>query len=311
MPLVPPTLFLPLAALAAAALDRLFGEPAHWHPLVGFGNVVKSIEQALNRGGGSRFAGLLAWCLAVLPLVALSIHVSTLPYGWLVHPLLLWFALGGRALAEHGERVANDLDAGDLDAARRHIGWMVSRDTSSLDAEGVSKAAVESLLENGNDAVFGALFWFLLLGGPGALLFRLANTLDAMWGYRNERFQYFGTAAARIDDVLNYIPARLTAFSYALFGSTARALACWRAQAPKWDSPNAGPVMAAGAGALQVSLGGAAVYHGCLEVRPTLGEGRPAAARDIHRALSLVRRSLLLWLVVALLIGAALGVPHA
>jgi adenosylcobinamide-phosphate synthase len=313
MPLVPPPLFLPLAALAAAALDRLFGEPVHWHPLVGFGNVAKRIEQALNRAGGYRLLGLLAWCLAVLPLVGLSFFLCSLPYGWLLHPLLLSSALGGRALAEHGERVARDLAAGDLDAARTHVGWMVSRDTRSLDAEGVSKAAVESLLENGNDAVFGALFWFLLLGGPGALLFRLANTLDAMWGYRNERFFYFGAAAARFDDVLNYLPARLTALSYALFGNTRRALACWWAQAPRWDSPNAGPVMAAGAGALQVSLGGAAIYHGHLEVRPTLGEGRPAAAQDIHRALLLVRRSLLLWLVLALLLGGviAYGGPHA
>jgi adenosylcobinamide-phosphate synthase len=313
MPLLPPPLFLPLAALAGAGLDRLFGEPARWHPLVGFGNGVKRIEQAMNRPGGSRLIGLLAWCLAVLPLVALAIFLCTLPYGWLLHPLLLCFALGGRALAEHGERVASDLAAGDLDAARMHVGWMVSRDTRSLDAEGVSKAAVESLLENGNDAVFGALFWFLLLGGPGALLFRLANTLDAMWGYRNERFLNFGCAAARIDDALNFAPARLTAFSYALFGSTGRALACWRAQAPRWDSPNAGPVMAAGAGALQVSLGGAAVYHGHLEVRPTLGEGRPAAAQDIQRVLTLVRRSLLLWLAVGLLIGGVLAyaVPHA
>ncbi|HEX5802927.1 MAG TPA: cobalamin biosynthesis protein, partial [Azospira sp.] len=146
-------------------------------------------------------------------------------------------------------------------------------------------------------------FWFLLLGGPGALLFRLANTLDAMWGYRNARFLRFGAAAARLDDALNYLPARLTALSYALFGATRRALACWRTQAPQWDSPNAGPVMAAGAGALQVRLGGAAVYHGQLEVRPTLGEGRPATSADIHRALALVRFSLRLWLGLALLAG--------
>jgi adenosylcobinamide-phosphate synthase len=299
--------------MAGATLDHLLGEPKRWHPLVGFGNAAQRIEQVLNRAGGSRLLGLLAWGLAVLPLVAVSFYLCTLPYGWLLHPLLLCFALGGHALEEHGLRVADDLAAGNLDAARTHVSWMVSRDTAALDAEGVSKAAVESLLENGNDAVFGALFWFFLLGGPGALLFRLANTLDAMWGYRNERFFYFGAAAARFDDLLNYLPARLTALSYALFGNTRRALVCWRAQAPRWDSPNAGPVMAAGAGALQVSLGGAAIYHGHLEVRPTLGEGRPAAAPDIDRALALVRRSLLLWLAVALLIGGviAYGVAHA
>ncbi|MCP5267520.1 MAG: cobalamin biosynthesis protein [Zoogloeaceae bacterium] len=305
---MPAPLLLPLFAIAGATLDRLLGEPKQWHPLVGFGRVAGRIEALLNRNGGWRLAGLLAWSLAVLPPVVLAFWLCTLPLGWLLHPLLLCFALGGRALDEHGARVADDLAAGNLAAAREHIGWMVSRDTSALDVEGVSKAAVESLLENGNDAVFGALFWFFLLGGPGALLFRLANTLDAMWGYRNERFLAFGAAAARLDDALNYLPARLTALSYALFGSTRRALACWRTQAPKWDSPNAGPVMAAGAGALQVSLGGAALYHGQLEVRPTLGEGRPAEAQDIRRALRLVHLSQRLWLLLALAIGLCFSV---
>jgi adenosylcobinamide-phosphate synthase len=251
----------------------------------------------------------------VLPAVVLAGWLCTLPLGWLLHPLLLCFALGGRALEEHGMRVADDLAAGNLAAAREHVGWMVSRDTSALDETGVSKAAVESLLENGNDAVFGALFWFFLLGGPGALLFRLANTLDAMWGYRNERFLCFGAAAARLDDALNYLPARLTALSYALFGNTRRALACWRKQAPQWDSPNAGPVMAAGAGSLQVALGGPAVYHGHLEVRPVLGEGRAPQASDIQRALTLVRHGVRLWLVTAFVVGAmialAAGMAHA
>ena len=313
---LPAPLLLPLFAMAGATLDRLLGEPKQWHPLVGFGRVAGWIERLANLNGGSRVAGLIAWSLVVLPPVLLAGFLCTLPLGWLLHPLLLCFALGGRALEEHGERVADDLAAGNLAAAREHVGWMVSRDTSTLDAEGVSKAAVESLLENGNDAVFGALFWFFLLGGPGALLFRLANTLDAMWGYRNERYYYFGAAAARLDDVLNYFPARLTALTYAFFGNTSRALACWRKQAPRWDSPNAGPVMAAGAGALQVSLGGAAIYHGKLEVRPSLGEGRAPQALDIGRALALVRNGMRLWLIVALVIGviAAIflpGAPHA
>ena len=161
----------------------------------------------------------------------------------------------------------------------------------------MAKATVESVLENGNDAIFGALFWFALLGGPGALMFRLANTLDAMWGYRNERYLRFGWAAARIDDVLNYIPARLTALSYALLGNTADALRCWRTQAPAWDSPNAGPVMAAGAGTLGVSLGGPAIYHGQLEDRPRLGTGDAARATDIDKAVALVHNSIWLWLL--------------
>lgn len=303
---VPPTLWLPLAAIAGVLLDRLFGEVRRWHPLVGFGALADAVERALNRGGGSKLSGLLAWALVVLPWVALVFATQRYDiYGWLINVALLYFALGGRSLAEHAERVGRDLEAGDLPAAREHVGWIVSRKTSELDESGVSKACVESTLENGSDAVFGALFWFMMLGGAGVVLFRLANTLDAMWGYRNPRFLRFGWAAARIDDVLGYVPSRLTALSYALFGQTRRALACWRKQAPIWDSPNAGPVMSAGAGSLGLALGGPAIYHGQLEERPTLGEGRPAQREDIPRALTLVRRSISLWLVLYFLGGLA------
>ncbi len=295
--------------MAGILLDRLLGETRRWHPLVGFGALADAAERALNRGDGvvlQRLRGVLAWSLIVLPWVALAfVGKRTDLAGWLIDVVLLYLALGGRSLAEHAERVGRDLAAGDLPAAREHVGWIVSRKTSELDESGVAKACVESTLENGSDAVFGALFWFMLLGGTGAVLFRLANTLDAMWGYKNPRFLHFGWAAARIDDVLGYVPSRLTALSYALFGQTRRALACWRKQAPIWDSPNAGPVMSAGAGSLGLALGGPAIYHGQLEERPVLGEGRPARGEDIPRALRLVRRSIALWLVLYFLGGLA------
>ena len=141
-------------------------------------------------------------------------------------------------------------------------------------------------------------------GSPaaGVVLYRLSNTLDAMWGYRNARFERFGGAAARIDDVLNYVPARLVALTYALLGRTRRVLRCWCTQAPLWDSPNAGPVMAAGAGALGVALGGPAVYHGENHPRPLLGSGAAPQARHIEHALDLVWAGMLVWLL-ALLVG--------
>ena len=301
---VPAALWLPLAALAGVALDRLLGETRRYHPLVGFGKLADFLESALNRGRWRRVRGIVAWTLAVLPWGALAWFGRRHSFaGWLLDVLLLYFALGGRSLAEHAQRVADDLATGDLPAARKHVGWIVSRDTRELDETGVAKAGVETVLENGNDAVFGALFWFMLLGGPGVVLFRLANTLDAMWGYKTERLLHFGWAAARLDDALNYVPARLTALSYALFGQTRSALACWRAQAPQWESPNAGPVMSAGAASLGLALGGAAIYHGEVEARPVLGEGRPPRGEDIARALALVRRSIALWLAVYLVIG--------
>jgi len=149
------------------------------------------------------------------------------------------------------------------------------------------------------------LFWFIVAGAPGVVLYRLSNTLDAMWGYRNERFERFGWAAARIDDVLNYIPARLVALTYAVLGKTRLALSCWRRQAPLWDSPNAGPVMAAGAGALGVELGGPAVYHGELHERTRLGEGPTADADAIERGWRLVCKGVWLWLLL-LCLGAEL-----
>lgn len=301
MPALPAALALPLAALAAVLLDRLLGEPRRWHPLVGFGRLAGWIEIRLNRR--NRPLGVLAWGLAVGPWVALAFWLH-LHAAFAVDVAFLYFALGARSLAEHAEAVRAPLAAGDLVEARRRVGWMVSRDTAALDAAGVAKAGVESVLENGNDAVFGALFWFALLGGPGALLFRLANTLDAMWGYKTERFFRFGWAAARLDDLLNWPAARLTALTYALLGRTGRALACWRTQAPAWESPNAGPVMAAGAGSLGVALGGAAIYHGREELRPPLGEGGQPGAADIGRAAALVRRGLWLWLAALFALGA-------
>ncbi|WP_027867993.1 adenosylcobinamide-phosphate synthase CbiB [Massilia alkalitolerans] len=291
-----------LAGLLAAGilLDLLLGEPRRWHPLVGFGRLAQAIERRLNRGTLPFLRGLLAWLLAVLPLSLLAWLAAAHAGLWL-HALLLYACIGLRSLRDHTMPIVDALRAGDLETARARTSWIVSRDTHQAGETDLAKAGAESLLENGNDAVFGTLFWFLVAGGAGAVLFRLANTLDAMWGYRNARFILFGRAAARIDDALNYVPARLTALSYVVLAGAGRARAwqCWRTQAPAWSSPNAGPVMASGAGALGVSLGGAAVYDGQLEQRPPLGAGPNATASDIVRAWRLVLHTTLLWLGLA------------
>jgi len=292
--------------IAAVLLDGLLGEPRHWHPLVGFGRLAQWLEQRLNpdalSGSGAKapargyFGGVMALLMAVMPPVltlwALDRYTriaSLLAIG------ILYLVIGHRSLHEHALAVERALRSGDLEEARRRVAAMVSRDTHDMDASRVAAATIESLLENGNDALFGALFWFVLAGAPGALTYRLVNTLDAMWGYRTSRYREFGWAAARLDDVLNLIPARLTALGYAVVGRLGVALRCWRLQAPSWDSPNAGPVMAAGAGALGVRLGGGAFYHGCWRERSALGEGRAAGVEDIERARRLILRALLLW----------------
>ena len=313
-----PPLTLALLLAAGVALDLLLGEARRWHPLVGFGNLAQWLERRLNQGAWRIARGALAWSLAVLPLSALAWLACT-PGGALtlaLHALLLYFCIGLRSLRDHTLPIHAALAEGDLGRARWLTARIVSRDTEHAGEADLAKAGAESLLENGNDAVFGTLFWFLVGGGAGAVLFRLANTLDAMWGYRNQRFNLFGRVAARVDDVLNYLPARLTALSYVLLaeGGRLRAWRCWRAQAPSWSSPNAGPVMASGAGALGVSLGGAAVYDGQVEQRPQLGAGPAASSADILRAWRLVRRTTVLWLATSLvlaLLAGAIGGGHA
>lgn len=293
-----------LLMAAGVAVDRLLGEPRRWHPLVGFGKLAQAIEGRLNRGSFRKGRGMAAWLLVVAPLVWLSaclaewasgLHVAA---GLAFHVALLYFSLGLRSLRDHMLPIAAALKRGDLESARELTSRIVTRDTRNAGEPDLAKAAVESLLENGNDAVFGTLFWFAVAGGPGALLFRLANTLDAMWGYRNVRFEAFGWMAARTDDFLNWIPARLTALTYALLGDTCCAWHCWKTQAASWSSSNAGPVMSSGAGALGLLVGGIAEYDGAVELRPLLGAGRPAAAADIGRAWRLVALASMAWLVL-------------
>lgn len=290
--------------LIAVFLDYLLGEPKRWHPLAGFGRLAVLAEGVLYGArrpppAWLRLAGLLAWTGLVIPLVLLVWWLSTL--AWLHYALeviLLYLALGAQSLGQHARLVAHALQQGRLPAARQQVGMMVSRDTAELDETAVIRAAIESVLENGCDAVFGALFWFVLLGAPGVVLYRLANTLDAMWGYRNERYRYFGWAAARLDDALNWVPARLTALTYIIVGRSRQGWRCWRQQAGTWYGTNPGVVMATGAGALNLTLGGPAPYHGMLKERPLLGSGPVPQVTDIERSVLFIQRGQWLWLAV-------------
>jgi adenosylcobinamide-phosphate synthase len=305
-----------LCLLIAILLDKLLGEPRRLHPLVGFGRLVQRVEQQLYpqppqtvASKAMRLRGLLAVALLLLPPTLCAAWLVSLPYiGLIAQTLLLYLAIGATSLAQHARAIAEALQQHDLPLARYRVSMIVSRDTAQLDEQAICRATIESVLENGADAIFSAIFWFLLLGAPGVVLYRLANTLDAMWGYRNQRYLHFGWAAARFDDVLNYLPARLTALTYTLLGHVRHGWLCWRTQAPTWYSPNAGPVMAAGAGALGIQLGGSASYHGQNKERPVLGMGRPAQTADITRAIALLNRSLWLWVLLALLTG---GLAHA
>lgn len=297
------------ALLAGVLLDYRLGEVSRFHPLVGFGYCANWLERRLNtKGSGSRTAGLLALLLLLLPAMVVSVWLwwALLAHApWLAFmagAVGLYFTLGWRSLTEHVTAVQWALEADDLPAARVAVARIVSRDCEQADALQVRRAAIESLLENSADAVVAPLFWFAVAGLPGAVVYRLSNTLDAMWGYKSDRFYHFGWAAARWDDMLNFLPARLTALAFAAMGDAIGAFKSWRTSACHWSSPNAGPVICAGAGALQLSLGGGASYHQRWCDKPaTCGELPEGDA--IARALALVRRALILLVVICMLLS--------
>jgi adenosylcobinamide-phosphate synthase len=293
----------------ALVLDWWWGEPRRWHPLVGFGRAANFIESKLNHGDRRIVRGLLAWCLLLLPLLTVAVLLQRWcaslpsPLALVAQALIIYVAVALRGLNDHAHAVTIALHAEDLTRARYSLSMIVSRDTTALNSTEISSATIESVLENGSDAVIATLFWFAVAGIPGVVVHRAANTLDAMWGYRNLRYNEFGRIAARVDDVLNFIPARLTALGYALCGNTATAVHSWSARARAWGSPNAGPVMAAGAGALQVQLGGAAYYEGKQEQRPPLGCGHAPNVDDIARAQQLVLRTAVLFVATVFVSG--------
>jgi len=299
-----------LALLLGLVLDRLFGESTRYHPLVGLGNCINWVEARLNKPRQyftvAKVFGIIALLLVLLPVV----WVSWLLACWfsgsgffylLFSAAVLYLVVGWSSLAEHALAVHQALLQKNLTLARERVGYIVSRQTSELDEVAVTKATLESVLENGSDAVFAPIFWFVVAGPVGAIAYRVINTLDAMWGYKNERFVAFGWAAARLDDLVNWLPARLCALTYAFVSGKSgwqRGLLAWRKQAPQCESPNAGPVMACGAGALNVALGGDAVYHGKRVFRPVLGQGYAPVPGDIERSLTLVKRGVYFWVVV-------------
>ena len=298
-----------LCLIMALTLDRVLGEPSRFHPLIGYGSLIQRIETIAYRP--RILSGLLATVTAILPVMLVAywlFHQLSGPAHWLLSIVTAYLCVGHQSLRQHAYQVRDQLRTGNLVKARLFTGFLVSRDTQSCNESELSKATCESVLENGSDATLAPLFWFLVAGPLGILLYRMSNTLDASWGYRNDRYERFGKVAARLDDLLNWVPARLTSLSYALLGHTRRALHCWRSQGLGWKSPNAGPVMASGAGALDLLLGGPATYDGKVQHRSTLGEGDAPDSESISRCMNLVDRAVILWLVIALSLGGVLHV---
>jgi len=291
-----------LIIIGACLLDYVLGEPGHFHPLSGFGWLASKLEHQLNRKGarGLKIKGVLALLVLILPLVVgLGLWVASTSSGimtYFIDVLVLYFAIGRKSLIEHANAIMDPLLQNNIPLAREKMALIVSRDTGQMNHSQIIIATLESIFENSNDALFGALFWFLLLGAPGALMYRLVNTLDAMWGYKNSRYQQFGWAAARLDDGLNWLSARLTVFSFSLLSHFFIVWPMAFKQGLKCSSKNGGPVMAAGAMALNIQLGGYAQYAGKVIEKPVLGGKNIATASDIKRAIALMDKALILWI---------------
>lgn len=303
-------LIIALQMAGALLLDKLLGEFPRWHPLVGFGNVANFIEAKCNhpKHSRSRILGTLACLLIVLPLPILFFIVDDrTPLFLLLETFVLYLAIGQRSLAQHAKQIFHPLQHNDIATARHFTGFIVSRDTQEMSEQDMTRATVESVLENGHDAVLASLFYFLLGGAPLVILHRLVNTLDAMWGYKTPRFLHFGWCAARLDDLLGFFSACGTCVAYGIQVRPLRKirhiLLCAWQQSQKYKSKNGGLCMSVGAQVLGFSIGGSASYHGKVIEGSVLGAGRTVILADIPTSIRLVEHASWWWVLSVLAMG--------
>jgi adenosylcobinamide-phosphate synthase len=299
------------AGLALGYLaDRVFGDPRRGHPVAAFGATASWLETRCY--ADTKRAGLLHTSALVGAAAALGAALERLTAKRSAATMIMtatatWAVLGGRSLSQEAATISAQLNDGRLTAARTQARHLVGRDTADLSTEEMARATVESVAENASDAVVAPLLWGAVAGLPGLFGYRAVNTLDAMIGHRSPRYLRFGWAAARLDDLANWVPARLAALAAASWaplvgGSADMAIDVVRRDASRHPSPNAGVVEAAFAGALNVRLGGRNVYHGRIEDRGILGDGRTAQVADIARASRLARAISLSALIFAVLV---------
>lgn len=283
-------------------LDLVFGDPHGWpHPIVWIGRLIGKLENGLRKSIPQQRAAGVVLVILTLTVTGLSATLLLKVAGaftgllaWLMALWLGWSCLALRSLHTESSLVISELERGDLPAARQALAMIVGRETATLDEEGIIKATLETVAENTSDGVIAPLF-YLLLGGPVfGLLYKAASTLDSMVGYKNDKYREFGWAAARLDDLLNYIPARITGWLFIVSAIPLRmnwkkAREVMLRDAGKHASPNAGWPEAAAAGALGVQLGGAASYFGRQVEKPTFGDaGIPPTLRHYQQLIGLL-----------------------
>jgi len=274
--------------------DLALRDPQRGHPVALFGQAAAALERVTYRDG--RVAGALHVGLMVGAVTLLGTAATRRGRLWSVASTATatWMCLGGTSLARTSMQMSRLLERGDVDGARRLLPSLCGRDPERLDGAGLARAALESVAENTSDAQVASLLWATAGGVPAVLAYRGINTLDSMIGHRSARYIRFGWAAARLDDLANFFPARATAALVVMCaplvgGSPSGAVRAWRRDAARHPSPNAGVVEAAFAGALGVRLGGPTQYHHELQIRPTLGDGEQPTVTDLRRAVALSR----------------------
>jgi adenosylcobinamide-phosphate synthase len=297
------------AMAVAVALDALLGWPGGLfarigHPVIWLGALIDALDRRCNRTADAPWLRRVAGVAAALVVIVLAAALAwaaqaTVAFGWsrmFLLGILAWPFVALRSLHDHVAAVARPLEAGDIAAARTAVSMIVGRDPAQLDEAGIARAAIESLAENTSDGIVAPVFWGALFGLPGIVGYKAVNTLDSMIGHRTARHESFGWAAARIDDLANFIPARLTGFLFALLSARPQAAtACMARDARAHRSINAGWPEAAMAGALGVRLCGPRSYHGVLADEPWLNaSARDPAAADLISGLKLYRRAMLL-----------------
>jgi len=283
-----------LGILLGFAADRVFGDPRRFHPVAGFGQVASRLESRWyddSRATGTAYATVLVGTATAAGVIAERLSRNRPIVHTVVTAAATWTVLGARSLEREAEAMAGFLEEKDIPAARDRLSHLCARDATDLEADELARATVESIAENTSDACVAPLLWGGVLGVPGLLGYRAANTLDAMVGYKSAKYLNFGWTSARLDDVLNLLPARLCAVLTGLSaGRVRQAVTVWRRDAPRHPSPNAGPVEAAFAGALDLTLGGTNSYGSYQEDRGTLGDGPTPTVADVRRTAALARR---------------------
>lgn len=296
-----------IIVLLATLLDHLIPDRQGIKPFAWYRDWAESIEERFN--GGKRTHGIGAVMLATLPIVAgvMLIHYILGELGWILRVafdvVVLYLCLDVHRLGKTANAISNALESGELGEADDKLRDLIGKGVPDRTDANIARAAVEGVLKQGNSLIVSPIFWFILLGPFGAVLQRLSCILDSLWGHRYERFAEFGWAAARFDDLMGWVPARITALSYALMGSFEDALHCWRRRVGVWSDINSGPLLASGFGAMHMQICEAAEESEYEEKTSDLTVIPDAG--HVQRAVALVWRMLLLWLVIGILMTGA------